>query len=236
MSGLHGPRARASRRMAGFGALFFAIALLVAAACVPIAASDPAPEASPGGPATPAPPTPTPGDFSLDPATPTPEPTPTSTPDPERIVGWATISGTGQSGEELIGEFEPRTAIPPGSVGKRLTVRLWIPTTLADGTRQPQASIVHSSRARRQSWIEVASQTGDNVRLYLHAEGMLKLEPHSEDADRITDTFPPGGPSRSYSIVLPFDLAPDEPVSYQFRVSNVGLSPILVEAALELTD
>ncbi len=226
----------APRRVMRLRIVTIAVASLVTAACVPIAATTPQPQESPAALPTPVPPTPVPGDFSLDPATPTPEPTPTQTPDPERIVARASISGTGQSGEELIGEFERRTAVPPNTAGRRLAVRLGIPTTLADGTRQPQASIVHSSLARRQSWIEVPTHDGSRVRLYLHAEGMLNLEPYPEDADRVTDTLPPGGPSRSYSTVLPFDLAPSGPITYQLRVSNVGLSPILIEASLELTD
>ena len=146
------------------------------------------------------------------------------------------MSGTGQSGERLTGEFEPRTAIPARTAGKRLSLRLWVPVTLADGTRQPQASIVHSSLARRQSFIEIPAREGGIVRLYLHAGGALKPEPHPEDADRITETLPPGGPSRTYSTVLSFDLAPDGRVAYQLRIGNIGLSPILVEGTLELTD
>lgn len=116
-----------------------------------------------------------------------------------------------------------------------LAVRLWIPENLLDGTHQPQASIVHSSRAERQNWIEFARSDGERVRLFLHPGATLKTVPLSEEYDRITDTFPPGGPSRAYEIELPFDLSAGEPFTFQFRVNNVGLSRLLVEAALELT-
>jgi hypothetical protein len=213
-----------------------ALVPLALGACVPIAASDPAPDASPTVEPTPVPPTAAPGDFSLDPPTVTPVPSPTPTPDPEPIIGRAIINGTGQSGEELIGEFEPSSPIPPHSAGMTLGVRLWLPKQLPDSRNQPQGAIVHSANARRQGWVEVPTTDGDRVRLYIHPEGRLGLEPYAEDADRITDTFPPDGPAQTYSIVIPFDLLPDGLFTYQFRVSNFGLSPILVHATLELTD
>ncbi len=211
------------------------LAFLTMGACVPIAASDPTPDASPTVEPTPAPPTPAPGDFSLDPPTATPVPSPTPTPDPEPIIGRAIINGTGQSGEELIGQFEPGSPIPPHSAGMTLGVRLWLPGQLPDGRNQPQGAIVHSASARRQGWVAVPTAGGERVRLYIHPEGVLGLEPYAEDAGRITDTFPPDGPSHTYSIVIPFDLLPDGLFTYQFRVSNFGLSPILVHATLELT-
>ncbi len=230
-----GPGTRTRLARIRFSIGLTALAVITTGACVPIAASDPAPNASPTVEPTPVPPTPAPGAFSLDPPTVTPVPSPTPTPDPEPIIGRALINGTGQAGEELVGEFEPGSPVPPHSAGMTLELRLWLPAQLPDGRNQPQGAIVHSASARRQSWIEVPTTGGEHVRLYIHPEGMLRLEPYAEDAYRITDTFPPDGPSRIYSTILPFDLLPDGLLTYQFRVSNVGLSPILVHATLELT-
>ena len=93
-----GPGTRTRLARIRFAIRLTALAVITTGACVPIAASDPAPNASPTVEPTPVPPTPAPGAFSLDPPTVTPVPSPTPTPDPEPIIGRALINGTGQAG------------------------------------------------------------------------------------------------------------------------------------------
>ena len=169
--------------------------------------------------------------FSLDPPTPTAIAIAMPTPVPDHLLGRALILGSGQSGDVQEGTFRVDRAAVVGD-GQLLVLGLRVPNSSPDGTSQTMVTMVHSAFFGQLNYIDLPT-IGRVLRLHLYPDGTLHTDPYPEE-DRVSESFKPGATARTYVIPLNVALIEGE-AHYSFRMSNIGLSPMVVEVTLEST-